>query len=281
MQLTDKQQDMIFAYLNNDLSEAERTEFEAELTTNELLRKEFQLEKAVFMSFEFDKVAASLEKAKENNALKEEREAVEFQVVKNNLQQAKINNRNKRRRIRRLIITGIAAACILFVFFTWIVPMSQEISEDNSIAIDGEIKKTFDIGDSTNENPTKLVSVSGMVRKKLGRVNKAIEENNLVEAQRNIDIVRNQYYEKSDIVIVYEARIHYLKNENPQKSINLLNGLIENDSAFTEDARWYLALMYLQNSQKKKARQQLDILKETSEKYGNKSKTVLKKYFKL
>lgn len=277
MQLTDKQQDMIFAYLNNDLSEAERTEFETELTKNELLRKEFHLERAIFMSVELDKVASSLKIAKENNMLKEDEAVADFQIIRNNLQQAKINNTNKQRRmIRRWVIAGLAAACILLGLRFSFLRLQPDISPQVTVTTDEKIK-TFYIDEPIEENSPTLASsaVEKRIIKRLRKVDKT-KENNLNATQDNINGIRKQFGE-SDAIVICEARIHYLKKEN-KKSIKLLNELIEKDSEYVEDARWYLSLIYLQNDQKCKARQLLKLLEEKSEKYNDDAQKELKEH---
>ena len=116
MELTHLQLDLAAAYVKGKLSGEALTNFETALAANETLQEEVAFQRSLLSAVRLNVAAKTLEQATFSNILEDKTLHPEFGATQNNIQQARIDNINRQRRIRRHWVAGLAvAACVLLV----------------------------------------------------------------------------------------------------------------------------------------------------------------------
>jgi len=117
MNISQQQQNLIDAYLRDELTEAVRQNFERELATDEMFKKEFIFQQSLMEAARLELVKEALEQARVDNLLYNKTAHPKFEILQNSLGEAKAENviYLRRQRIKKLIIGGLAAACIVLM----------------------------------------------------------------------------------------------------------------------------------------------------------------------
>jgi len=261
MNISQQQQNLIDAYLRDELTEVMRQDFERELATNEVFKKEFVFQQSLIEAARLEPVKEALEQARVDNLLDNKTAHPKFEIVQNSLREAKGENviYLRRQRIKKLIIGGLAAACILMVSLGgWARYLKKDVERELNYV---NILLPTDLGD--------MQQVSGrqeVIEYKLKEAKKAYEAGDFKEALRLFGELRENHYYQSD-ELIYSQAIAYARIENYTESIILLEKLIRKESDIEHDARWYVALIYLKINEKDKAKSQFNALVQNSEKY--------------
>lgn len=114
MKLTDIQYNMAAAYVKGELDGKTLADFEATLKDNEALREEVIFQKSIGSALRLDMVEEATKQAKIDNLLEDKTEHPQFEVIRNNVRQARVDNVRQQKRIRRWL-AGLAAACLIGV----------------------------------------------------------------------------------------------------------------------------------------------------------------------
>jgi len=198
-----------------------------------------------------------------------------FKIVQNSLEEAKTENIMYLRgqRIKKLVIRGLAAACIVLVSLGgWSRHLEKDVERELNYV---NISLPTDLSD--------LQQVSGrkeVIAYKLKEAKKAYKAGDFKEALRLFGELRENHYYQSDELIYAEA-IAYARIENYTESITLLKQIIRKKSDIEYEARWYVALVYLKTKEKNKAKSQFNILVQNSEKYESAARKKLQKHYFL
>lgn len=275
MNISYEQQDLIDAYLRDELTEGMRQNFERELATDEIFKKEFIFQQSLTEAARLEPVKEALEQARVDNLLDNKTAHPKFEIIQNSLGEAKTENiiYLRRQRIKKLIVGGLAAACIVLVSIGgWARHLKKDVERELNYV---NISLPTDLSDMQQVSGRKEV-----IEYKLKKAKKAYEAGDFEEALRLFGELRENHYYQSD-ELIYAQAIAYARIENYTKSITLLEKLIHKKSDIEYDARWYAALVYLKINEKDKAKSQFNTLVQNSEKYELDARKKLQKHYFL
>jgi len=115
MKITDEQYELVAAYIKDELKGEVLTDFEATLVKNEALLEEVAFQKSILSALRLNVTADTLQQATVDNLLEDKTLHPQIEVIQNNIQQARIDNINRQRRIRRWLMGLAIAACVVLV----------------------------------------------------------------------------------------------------------------------------------------------------------------------
>jgi len=239
MKLSDYQYDQVAAYVRGELIGDVLLQFEAELERSELLRKEVQLYKTIANGLLLFKVEASLKDAKIENLLEGRAENPHFEVIKEKLQEAEINNGRLRKQMRRILIVTVVAACFLSYLGikSWSPNYSKEVAGENIMQM------------------PKFQEAEKNIAKSLEDAVAAFENGDKEAAYIELELVRTINSEcDGDKFVTLCKGVFKAQEEKYEEAVPLLISAVENK--ITErDARRYLGSTYVLMGENRKAKQ--------------------------
>lgn len=275
MNISQYQQNLIDAYLREELTEGMRQDFERELASNKTFKKAFIFQQSLAEATALNPVKEAMEQARIDNILDNKPIHPEFKIVQNTLREAKTENITYRRwqRIRKLVIGGLAAACVVLASFGgWAKHLKNDVEKEMNYV---DVLYSFESDDIQQVGARKEV-----IEHKLKEAKKAYQKEDFERVIKLFDELREKHHYQSDDLI-YAQAITYTRMGNDKESIKLLNELIHKKSDIEHDARWYVALVYLKTNEKIKAKEQFNNLVQHAEKYRSKARKKLQKHYFL
>ncbi len=262
MTLSNHQYDQVAAYVREELTGTSLRQFETELVTNVLLKKEVQLQKAIANAFQKDRILSLLKQAKIDNLVEDKDIDPDFQSIKNNLQQAKVQNNYRRVQIRRFI-GAVAAACLLLTL--WISPWQSNYNPEQAL-VNIRIMPNF----HDNREKIQDVSSSGslLLIPDLNRAEAIFKDNKeesyqiLEKTARQNGIYKGDEFVSAPPVVTLYKGIFKAQEKQYIEAIKLLGPLTEKESSVQRPARWYLGNIYILTGEHNKARQQFRRIKK-------------------
>ncbi len=277
MKLSDKQQELIDAYVKQELEGEALESFEQELSENKFLKEEVRFRQGIRSVFQVKSVEEVIEQAKSDPLLEEanERKIDHPQLgnVHDVIQQAKLENHvDKRRTIRRLVAVGIAASILLFIGIgNWWSLGEQSLpnlADGNFSAPAIELTYTAPEIES--------VSATQRVQALLSEALEAYRNKQFDKTLSIFNNLRSEYNYETDEMLLYEAIIDY-QSENYKAATDILQSITTKNSKIKNEAHWYLALAYLKTEQKELAKKQLEVVAEQASVHQKNAKKLLGK----
>ena len=277
MKISDKQHELIDAYVRQKLTGSALESFEQDLAENEVLRQEVLFRQGIRGVFAVKAVEQVIQQAKSDPLLEEANERKienpQLEGVHNTIQQAKTENATRRKRtIRRLTIMAIAASFLGMFWMSGLWMLGEqslpELADSNFTA-----PKV-----SLNHTVPEIESVSATQDGINALFEEATQAYNAKEYEKTLaifDNLRSEYSYETDEMLLYEGIIDYHKN-NYGKAAEILQQITARNSKIKYEAHWYLALIYLKNDQKDLAKEQLEIVAKQASTYQKDAKSLLK-----
>lgn len=266
MELNIQQEELAGAYVKQELTNKVLSDFETELAHNAALQEEVIFQKSILSALKLDRVEQAMHQAKIDNMVDDKKENPQFKVIQNNMQQARISNINRQKRIRRWWMSGLAvAACMLgVVFFGGHLMSGYQLN--NEIA-NWQVKF---------EDPAALYETVSMndIATHIQTAEKHYAKGDLKAALAALSVMPE--YEMPHYALLAKGKI-YAQLENYPKSKQLL--LLATESPKTlirDDAHLALGMIHLRLNNKKEAKKQLMQISTESQK--RKAEQVMKKY---
>jgi len=274
-------QDTIASYINGTLKGDALKSFEQTMQNDIDVQNEVLFQKSLAKAIELRSVKNTMAKARKSNKEDNHREHPNFQIVQNKIKEAKAKNQSTLRRKRRskMILRGaVAASLLLLSLFAWNYSLKYDIN--SQIA---ELTKLTIDQDFTLLNKDKAIQQVGarteMIAHRMAEIQKANIAGDYSEALKQINAL-----EKSGLdtkALLYPRALAYANLNQNEKSLEILNKLIQEKDALEYDARYLAALLHIKSKNKAKAEEELHILKAKSEKYKIKAEKILKKHLIL
>ncbi len=277
MKITDKQHELIDAYIQQKLTGSALESFERELAENEVLREEVLFRQGIRSVFQVKAVEQVIQQAKTDPLLEEANERKiehpQLESVHNTIQQAKTENVIRRKRtIRRLTVMAIAASFLGMFWMSGLWTASEqslpELADKNFSTPKVEL----------NYTTPEIESVSATQAGIEALLSEAMEAYDAQEFDKTLaifDNLRSEYSYETDEMLLYEGIIDYHKN-NYGRAADLLQQITTRNSKIKNEAHWYLALTYLKNNEKDLAKEQLEIVIKQSTTHQKDAKSLLK-----
>ena len=258
--------DIIEKHLLGKLDETEKAEFEKQIATDDLLKEQLNIHREIqnqisgraFVNAQIQSARGETEEPKSelDDALVHQIKSRAF--VDKQIESAKAaSTKNKTVKIVRIAM-AIAAVFIGLVFIQNFVQNRQmenlfadNFSTENiQLFENGTYRGAYD-----DENPNPL----------LNKAATAYENKNYTEAEETFIQLAQKYPDNNDYK--FYLAITQLRNNKTKESINTFNTLyqLDNDFAYYEETRWYMALAFVKQNKKTKAK---NILKELIEYEG-------------
>lgn len=278
MKLTHTQLDLAIAYVKGNLSDKALTDFKAALAANEILREEVAFHRSLLSAVRLNVAAKTFEQATLNNISQDKTLHPEFDAIQNNIEQARIDNTNRKRRIRKHWIVSLAAtACMVLVSIAGLkMYLNNQLDADiNKIAATVERTRA-----PLTENIKEVSARRTVIMEELDKAEQAFEDKNWKTTQEIFGYLRDTLLYNSVEMDFCEGIIFYHKKEY-KKSIQKLENINLEEAASTCQIRHFLALAYLKIKNKPKAKHQYEILTKNSQQCDKQTVKELKKYFIL
>lgn len=275
MLISQNQQSLIDAYFRNKLTEEMKHQFETTLVKDKVFKKEFIFQQNLMEAVRLELVKDIVEQARMDNILNNKTRHPEFEIVQNTLQKAKTENttHHKWRRIRKLIIAGVAAACIVLAGFSgWAMHLKNDVKK--------AMNQTNVLDSFSADDIQQVGARREVIEHKLEEAKKAYQAGDFENTLRLLKELKEKYdYQPDDLI--YAQAVVYTQMENYDESIKLLKKIIRKKSNIEHEARWYIALVYLKTNKKNKAKEHLNTLVQHSEKHKVKANKKLQKHYFL
>ncbi|CCH54149.1 hypothetical protein BN8_03293 [Fibrisoma limi BUZ 3] len=237
MRLSEEQYELIEAYLNNELSAADRTSFENELQADSELMAEVTLQRDLRLGFRAIGISQALDKARAQYNANRRVEAVPADPS------------SKPMPVTRPLSTWqywAAAASVVVVLGVGYFVFQQTTEQPTDLAYNetfvpvDELTKEFPRGLAPN---TRQQFLDILKEYEAGNYSTAIDQLKTLPADRQTVHYRNFF-----------LGLSYLANKQPTEAIPLLQKALATPSvALRQKAEWFLALAYVKNGQKEKA----------------------------
>jgi len=266
MKLTDTQHDMVAAYVKGELSDKALTDFEATLSNDAALREETLFQKSILSALHLDVAAKAMKQAKIDNLLEDKTQHPKFEVIRNNMQQARMDNANKQKRIRRWWV-GVAAACLIGtgIFFDYIRP----IGGVNNMMAHWTVK--FENPDHSGfENVNGVDNIEKDIKTAeeqyaTGEMDAALTTLNLIDEDK-----------LPDHIVLAKGKIQaQLKNYEESKQL-LLRATESEETIVKDEAHAALGVVYLRLRKKEDAKKQFEQI--STESIKEETKLMMKEY---
>ncbi len=276
MKITDKQHELIDAYVQQELTGSALASFEQELAENEVLRQEVLFRQGIRSVFQVKAVEQVIQQAQTDPLLEEANERKikhpQLESVHNTIQQAKAENTIRRKRtFRRLTVMAIAASFlgIFWMSGLWTGEQSlPELADKNFSTPEVELNYTAPKIES--------VSATAGIEALLSEAMQAYTAQDFDKTLTIFDNLRSEYSYETDEMLLYEGIIDYHKN-NYGRAAELLQQITTRNSKIKNEAHWYLALTYLKDNEKDLAKEQLEIVIKQSTTHQKDAQSLLKK----
>jgi len=278
MKLTLVQHELVATYIKGELNEESLANFEATLAGNTALQEEVLFQKSILSSLRLDIPENAMKRARMDNLLEDKTQHPQFEFIQNKMQQARIFNANRQRQIRRWLLGGLVAACVLLFSV-----VGLQVYLDGQLDSDiGEIANSIDL-EAMSLTIDGLKPVSGrpdFIKYKLEEAQTAFDNKDWNTALAVFEQLSYQSRYESTAMDFSKGIIFYHKKEY-EKSIEQLESIDLNKAASACKIRYFLALSYLKNKKKNKAKEQYETLTTNSQNCNEQSVKHLKKYFIL
>ena len=252
MKITYKQYELVTAYLKGELSGKERTDFEATLATNEVLREELIFQRSILSAVQLNVTAATLQQATLDNLLEDKTLHPKLEVIQNDMQQARVYNINRQKRVRRWWISGLAAvACVLGVLFfsNHLITNAQLDKEIASWEIE------FDTSGSDYEEVSSSMT-------EIETAKKYYEKGKRKAAFTTLDSISDS--QLPDRILLAKGKIQaQLKNYQASKEL-LIPASLSTEAIVRDKACLALGMVYLRLRKKEAAKKQLEQIRTES-----------------
>lgn len=278
MKLTDKEIDKVLAYVSEELSEEAFLEFKQGVNDQAALQEEVTFQKSILSAVKLNKAQEAMDNAKTENILENKTEHPHFQTIQRNMNQARTENENRKRQIRRWVMTGVAASFLLFVCtFGFRTYLDNQLNNSlntivNNVNIDGLSQKIDGIK-----------SVSGrstFVNAKLEEAQAAYQNKDWDKALAIFDQLADQSkYQTAGID--YCTSVILFNKEEYAKSIHLLENINPNETASSCEIHHFLTLSYLKINNKQEAKKQFEMLSKDAQNCDQQLVSQLNKHFLL
>lgn len=238
MNLSEGQYEVIEAYLNNELSAADRTVFENDMQIDAELRTEVTRQRDIRLGLRAIGIEQALERAKAQY-------------------KATVATEEMEKTVSRPLVTWrywAAAASVVVVLGLGYYTYQQANDQQADIAYaetstSDELVKDFPSGTLSPDVQAQLLDA--LTKYKSGKYDQVITQLTTLPADKQTIHYKN-----------YFLGLSYLVNKQPTEAIPLLNKALTAPSLkIRKKAEWFLALAYVKNNQKEKA---LPILKTIS-----------------
>jgi len=275
MKLTDKQIDIVLAYVREELSEEAFLDFKQGVKDQNALDQEVVFQKSIVSALKLNKAAEAMSHAKTENILEDKSAHPHFETIHKSMSQARTANQHRKKQIRRWLITGIAAASVLFVctigFRTY---LDNQLNDSLNVIVDN-----VDI-DGMAQKIDGVKSVSGkstFINSKLEGAQTAYENKDWDTALAIFNQLESQSRYQTAGIDYCKSIIFFNKKEYA-KSIQLLENIDLSKAEATCEIRHFLILSYLKIENKQKAKKQFNLLSKSCDQELVKE---LNKYFLL
>jgi len=275
MTISQDQQNLIDAYLREELTGQMKQNFETELASDKVFKKAFIFQQSLAEAIDLDSVKEAMEQARIDNLIENKSVSPELKIVQNTLSEAKTENiaDRKWRRIGKLIIGGLAAACVLLAGFGgWAIHLKKDIER---AMYQANILPSFESVDIQQVGGRKDV-----IEYKWKEAKKAYDVEDFEKTLMLLNELQEDHHYQSDELIYFQAVV-YTQMDNYNGSIKLLKTIIRKKTDIEYDARWYVALVYLKTNEKSKAKEQFNILVQNSEEHQSEALKKLQKHYFL
>lgn len=266
--LTDIHREQTAAYIKGELSGTELTDFETALADDEQLQDEVIFQKKLLSALNLNVVKAAMKQAKTDNLLEDKTQAPKFEIIRNSMQQARVEN-NKQKRIRRWVMGGLVATFMLFI---GMFGLSDFTNNQQYAKIEHEIENwqiDFEIPDSGYED----VSGTGDVEETIKKAKKQYAADKPEQALATLNLIPEE--ELEDHVLLAKGQIN-AQLKDYEESSRLLKDATKSDEIIVKDeAHLALGVVYLRMGKKEKAKEQLEQVSNMREEVDR----ILKMYF--
>jgi hypothetical protein len=241
--------ELISAYLNNELSESAKADFEMNIKNDPQLAEDLEIYKAIESNMAHQLPNKEAEFIAKLNPLQEQY----FNASTSNTT-AKSNGK-----VRKIIFTALSAAAVLALVFILVKPGSSISSKDlyAQYAIHETINNTNRGGASTNiilEGATNLYNAK-----------------NYVAAIPMLEQIKD-----SSAQALFMLGVTQLETNKFNEALNNFESLSKGSSIFADKAKWYIALTHLKNDDKTAAKTALKNINEQSD-FSKQAKALAKK----
>jgi len=279
MELTHVQLDLATAYVKGTISGEALADFESALTANETLQEEVIFQRSLLSAVRLNVAAKTLEQASFSNILKDKTLHPKFEATQNNIQQARIDNINRQKRIQKHWIIGLAvAASMILVSIVGLKMYLNNQLDGDMDSIAAKVKR-----ERIPLTQTKIKDVSArrtVIVAELEKAEQAFKDENWEETQDIFEYLRHTLLHNSAEMDFYESIIFYNKKQYAE-SIEKLENINLDEAESVCQIRHFLTLSYLKIKNKSKAKGQYEILVENSQQCDKQTVKRLKKYFIL
>ncbi|MFK8007586.1 MAG: hypothetical protein AB8H03_14500 [Saprospiraceae bacterium] len=250
---------LIEAYLENELSDSERTDFEQRLKTDAALAKQMQLHQEVDLAL--------------SNPKSFEMETILSEIGDEFSEKYRTPKKNSfsSSRIRFIYTASIAASFILLAAFLW---WQFGQSASNPQQLYAKFYEPYSIS-------TAIRSTNQTINSKLNEGQKKYQEKNYKEAISQFDVIlKNENLNTNDIPIVYFYKaLSHLGLEELDEAKTMLDKIVAiSDHSYLQQSQWYLALIEMKNGNSERVNFWLNKVLQTSSqgKYAKQAKELLK-----
>jgi len=267
MKQTHSHYDLAVAYVKGELSGKALSDFEIMLADDEALREEVLLQRTILSAARLNITADTLRQATHENLLEDKTLHPQIEIIQKNMKQARIDNINRQRRIRRWLVSSLAVAACVFgtFFFSSYIIYNQKLYEE----IIG-LPVAFE-----NPNPG-FEEVRGVTDAEthIQNAEEQYAEDDRKAALASLDMIPEDELPKH--ILLAKGKIQaQLKNYRASKQLLLLATESE-EVVIQDDARFALGMVHLRLREKEEAEKQFMQISDESKK--RKAEEVMQNY---
>lgn len=242
MKLTEAQYELIEAYLNGELSPSDQASFEQDMALDTALADAVALQREVVSSFRAIGLERKLQQAH-----------ARWQATQESEPEAVIRPmpQSTRRSVNRVYWLAAASVMLVISLSIWLY-RSQQTERNTSLAFNeayqsdrsGDLSKNF----SADMQPRQQARFQSIYRQyQSGNYDAVIRELKTLPADQQTIHYRN-----------YMLGLSYLAKKEPAKAVPYLTAALKTPTqTLHQKSEWFLALAYLQNGERDKAREAL------------------------
>lgn len=276
MKLTDKQIDIVLAYVRGEMSEEAFLEFKQGVSDQKAIEEEVAFQKSIGSALKLDLAQEAMDQGNTENTLEDKSAHPHFETIRSNMNQARTENEKGKNQIRRLWMTGVAAACVLFVcslgFRTY---LNHQLDNSLNVIVDNADIKGM------SQKIDGLKSVSGRstsINYKLEEAQKAYQNKDWDKALATFDQLEDQLKYKSAGIDYCKSIIFFNKKEY-ERSIQHLENIDLNKADSPCEIHRFLTLSYLKIKNKHEAKKQFELLAKNTQNCDQQLMKQLNKFF--
>ncbi len=215
--MSNDQQNLIDAYLNNELTEEMRQRFEKMLATDKVFEEEFIFQQSLAETAALDSVREAMEQVRMENLLDDTTILPEFKMVQNTIKTAKAKNikRKQQNVVKIWLIRGAVAACILLtgLWVGWANHLENDVNKELAEVFDVAAIQDSDINEEIKRSglrsmePTKIADREAIIKEELDKIEIALSEKHSGEALEMINNLQTQFEYESQRLDNYKKEI--------------------------------------------------------------------------